>query len=105
MSDYSQILDTKDYFEFIPSSIFIKYKYITVDPAIQSGRPHIRGTRVIASDVFVAQMEKITLDQLIIDYKRLGINVTKEQLREAFEFTLESITRYIHGKKAKKTSK
>jgi len=102
MSDYSQLLESREFLQFIPSSILSKYKYIAIDPSIQGGMPHIKGTRVIVFDVFIAQMEKISLNQLIMEYKNMGTTVTNNQLKEAFEFSLEALSKFIHGKKASK---
>ena len=103
MSDYSQIIDSKDYIQFLPkSNLLSKYKYIAIDPLIHGGHPHIRGTRIVCHEVFIAQMEKISINKLILEYKSMDISVSANQLKEAFEFTLESIRQYIRGKKTAK---
>lgn len=103
MSDYSQILDSRDYIKFLPkSSLLSEYSHIAIDPLIQGGQPHIKGTRILASEVFIAQLEKISIDKLLLEYKHIGVDVTKDQLREAFKFTLESIARYLNERKTSK---
>lgn len=106
MSDYSQILVSNDFIKFLPkSSLLTEFPHIAIDPLVQGGQPHIKGTRILASEVFIAQLEKISLDKLIMEYKQIDVHVSKEQLQEAFQFTLASISRYLHEKKTSKRNK
>lgn len=103
MSDYSQIISSKDYINFLPkTSLLDEFPSVGIDPMIHSGQPHIIGTRILASEVFIAQLEKITLDQLLMEYRSMDIKVEKKQLQEAFRFTLESIKRFLDEKKTTK---
>lgn len=103
MSDYSKIFYSKDFIYIIPQSLFTKYQHISIDPDIQSGMPHIKGTRITVLDVFLAQLEGNSIESMIFEYKKMGIDVSRKQLLEAFEFAAEAISKFTNGKRAKKT--
>lgn len=105
MSDYSQIINSSEFIHFIQPSLVSKYKYISINSEIQSGLPCIKGTRIVVFEVFIAQMQGYSIDKLILDYKEMKTPVTREKLLEAFEFSAEVVSRFIHEKRASAKSK
>ena len=85
----------------IPTELIDSFSYIAVDPKIRSGWPHIVNTRILATDIFKAQVKGITHESLLADFKDLGVKIDKKALEEAFIFTL----RWMHYLDEKETSK
>ncbi len=89
---------------YLPKSLFSKYGCIVSDPAIHSSWPHIKGTRILASDILRAQIQGYSLQKMIMQFKEMGISVDKEALIEACKFTIEWM-HLLNEKKSPKTSK
>lgn len=85
----------------LPKNLFSEYKYISSDPAIHAGWPHIKSTRILASDILRAQIQGYSLDTMILQFKEMGISVTKGALIEACKFTIE----WMHILNEKESSK
>lgn len=73
----------------VPRSLFVKYPHITTDPDVHSGLPHIKNTRITTSDVFRGQIQGYSLDQMLMEFKEIGVPVSKKELEEAIGFTIE----------------
>ena len=90
---------------FVPNKLFQQFPNISSDPDIHAGWPVIKGTRILATDIFRAQVRGDSTDELIMQFKEMGIkNVTKNILNEAFRFTLKWMES-LDEKKAKKISR
>lgn len=90
----------------IPNKLFEDYPNIKIDPKIQGGWPHIKGTRIVATDIFRAQVAGNSLQKMIMEFREMGSTVTEEQLEEAFRFTLAWLSYTINdGEKTQQTSK
>lgn len=72
----------------IPSYLFKRYTRIASDPDIHSGWPHIRGTRVLTSDVFKNWLQFNQIDRLAKEYKSIGAKVSDNDLNQALEFMI-----------------
>lgn len=88
----------------IPQNLLQKYTNIVVSPQIRSGRPHIQNTRILAVDIFRANVKGYTYDRLIMDFKEMGVKVTKRELEDAFNFTLSWLNE-ASNEREKKASK
>lgn len=73
----------------LPSSLYVKYPHITTDAGVHSGLPHIKNTRILTSDVFRAQIQGYSLNQMLMEFKEIGVPVSKQELEEAIGFTIE----------------
>jgi uncharacterized protein (DUF433 family) len=73
----------------IPTKLFTAFPLISSDPAILSGWPHIKGTRVLVTDIFKAQIKGYSYDSLISDFNSMGVKINKSALKEAYLFTIE----------------
>jgi uncharacterized protein (DUF433 family) len=73
----------------LPPSILSRYHFINRDPQIHGGWPHIKGTRILASDIFRAQIQGHSLEDIRMQFMEMGVKVSKEALMEACSFTLE----------------
>lgn len=79
----------------LPSSFVNRFPNINLDPNIHSGRPHIKGTRVLAADIFKANAIKgYSLGKIRMEFKEMGIDLDEKILDEAISFTL-SLLQYI----------
>ncbi len=102
----NQILSQEgDLIPSIPTSLQATFPHIVTDPAIHAGWPHIKGTRILAVDVFRAQVKGYSSTQMIMEFKEMGVSVSEKELDEAFRFTLEWLRDSTHGKKSSKASK
>lgn len=86
---------------FLSRQLFDRFPYITSDPTIHSGWPHIKGTRILASDILRGIIQGYSLETMIMQFKEMGIKVSKEALIEACKFTVE----WMYLLNEKKTSK
>lgn len=73
----------------IPQELFNTFPHISSDPEIRSGWPHIKGTRVLVTDIFRAQIKGYSFDTLLSDLNSMGIKIKKIALEEAYRFTIE----------------
>lgn len=88
----------------IATKLLNQFPNIAIDPDIHSGWPHIKGTRVLATDILRAQIQGYSLETMIMEFKEMGVKVTKEQLVEACRFTIKWMN-YLDEKKASKSSR
>ena len=58
---------------------------ISIDPAVRSGKPCIRGTRIAVYDILEYLAGGMSLDQVVRDFPGL----TNEDVRAALEFAAE----------------
>lgn len=58
---------------------------ITIDPAICHGKPVIKNTRVLVSNILSDLATGLTFDEIISNYP----NITKEDIKAALEFGSE----------------
>lgn len=58
---------------------------IAIDPAVRSGKPCIRGTRITVSDVFDYLGGGMTIEEILDDFPDL----TAEDIRACFAFAAE----------------
>ena len=89
----------------IPRNLITNFSNIICDSDIHSGWPHIKGTRILATDIFRSQVQGYSLNNMIMEFKEMGVLVSKEQLEEAFLFTLEWLRYSLNEEKNSKTSK
>lgn len=87
----------------IPSSLFANFPQITTNPDIHSGLPHIKGTRILATDVFRAQIQGYSFDQMLMEFKEMEVPVSKSQLEQAFSFTVELLHLFNEKEASKRT--
>ena len=66
-------------------------KIITSDPAVRSGKPSIRDTRVTVSDVFEYLAGGMTEDEIVSDFPYL----TREDVRACLAFAAERERRIL----------
>ena len=64
----------------IPKRLFSQFPNIVSDPGIHSGWPHIKGTRILAPDIFRAQVQGYSLDKMIMEFSEMGVKITEKQL-------------------------
>ena len=88
----------------IPAKFQTAFPHIITDPGIHAGWPHIKGTRILAIDIFRAQVKGYSFNKMLMDFKEMGITVSEIELKEAFKFILEWWI-YIDGKESAKTSR
>lgn len=86
----------------IPNKLLRSFTFISTDPKIRSGWPHIKNTRILATDIFKAQVRGITVESMVKDFKSMGIKINREALEEAYKFTLEWLY-YLNGKEKNNT--
>lgn len=86
---------------FMPKKLFSEYLSIVSDPDIHSGWPHIKGTRILASDVLRAQIQGYSIEAMLMQFQEMGVYVKKEALTEACRFTIE----WMHSLNEKETPK
>ena len=86
------------------NNIFSKYPNVVSDYKIHSGWPHIKGTRILASDIFRAVAKGSTYNDLIMDFKQMDISVSKGALEEAVRFTID-LLHYFNEKKTSGTER
>lgn len=87
----------------VPQKIIKSFRYISIDPQIRSGWPHIKNTRILVTDVFKAQVKGSSFESLLSDFKEMGIKIDKKALEEAYMFTIEWL-HYLNAKKTSRTS-
>lgn len=87
----------------LKKSLLSKYPYVAMDPEIQSGWPCIKETRVRVVDIFRATVKGYSNKKIIMQFKEMDVNLTTEQLNQAFCFTLEWIN-FLNASKNIKTS-
>lgn len=103
--DYAQLIHAnKDILRFIPRGLLSDYKSIATNPEIHGGQPHIKGTRILALDVLLGQLQGYSLDKMILEFKEMGVKVKKDQMIEARQFSIDWL-HSLNEKKAAKTSK
>ena len=85
----------------IPKKIIESYPYIVIDQSVNSGWPHIKNTRILATDIFKAQVKGYSYNSLIEDFKSMGVQINKKALEQAYMFTIE----WLHYLNAKKNSR
>lgn len=103
MKNINQILFSEgDTIPHIPTKFQTEYPHIVTDPGIHAGWPHIKGSRILATDIFQAQVKRYSYSKMIMDFKDMGITVTEKELYEAFMFTLAWIQNTTDGKETKK---
>ena len=101
----NQILSPEgDLIPHIPTKFQAEFPHVVSDPHIHGGWPHIKGTRILAMDIFRAQVKGYSFNKMIMDFKEMGIKVSEQELKEAFRFILEWL-RYVDEKESAKTSK
>ncbi len=61
------------------------HERITFDPAIRSGKPLIRGTRITVADVFDYLGGGMTIDEVLADFPDL----TAEDIRACFAYAAD----------------
>lgn len=86
---------------FMSKKLFSEYPSIKSDPDIHSGWPHIRGTRILASDVLRAQIQGYSIEAMRMQFQEMGVSVKNEALTEACRFTIE----WMHILNEKEASK
>lgn len=88
----------------ISQNLLQKYTNIAVNPQIHSGWPHIQNTRILAVDIFRAIVKGYTYERITMDFKEMGVRVTKIELEDAFNFTLSWLNE-ASNEREKKASK
>ncbi len=84
----------------IQSRLLESYSFIVTDPSIHNGWPHIKGTKILAFDIFRSVIEGHSLQSILFNLKKIGVKATQEQLSESFNFTLHWLsTLYLNEKK------
>jgi uncharacterized protein (DUF433 family) len=68
-------------------------KIITTDPAVRSGKPCIRDTRVTVTDVLEYLAGGMTEDEILNDFPRLN----REDIRACLAFAAEREKRIMAG--------
>jgi len=58
------------------------FKKITIDPNVCHGKPVIKGTRVLVSNILSALSSGQTIEEILEDYP----NISKEDILEALAF-------------------
>jgi uncharacterized protein (DUF433 family) len=66
-------------------------KRITIDPAIRSGKPCIRGTRITVGDVFDYLGGGMTVGEILEDFPSL----TSEDIQACFAFAADRERRVV----------
>lgn len=90
---------------YISKNLFQQFPNITSDPKIHAGWPVIKGTRILATDIFRAQVEGHSVSELTMQFKEMGIkNISKDILNEAFRFTIKWMNS-LDEKKSLRTSR
>lgn len=100
-----QILTFQGNLPPVPKKLLLDYPNIAINPEIHSGLPHIKGTRILAFDIFRSQVKGHSINSMILDFKTMGVIVSEKQLEEAVRFTLDWLHDIIHGQKTSKASK
>ena len=73
----------------IQSQLLESYNNIVTDTDIHNGWPHIKGTKILAFDIFRSVIEGHSLPSILFNLKKIGVKAKQEQLVEAFNFTLQ----------------
>lgn len=89
----------------IPSSLFKKYNRISSDNEIHSGWPHIKGTRILTSEVFRNWAEYKYPEQMVKQYKAVGVRVSTNDLNQAFRFMIAWMHKELNESKRSKISR
>ncbi|NBC11147.1 MAG: DUF433 domain-containing protein [Planctomycetes bacterium] len=66
-------------------------QYITIDPAVRSGKPCIRGTRITVYDVLDYLASDMTKEQILADFPDL----TADHLRACLAFAADRERRIL----------
>ncbi|HCS78574.1 TPA: hypothetical protein DIV55_02420 [Patescibacteria group bacterium] len=85
-------------------SLLTKYPTVSINPNIQGGWPVIKGTRVTTIDIFRAIIKGHSPESIILQFKEMGVSLNKDQLDNAFRFSLEWLY-FLHAKREKKATK
>lgn len=85
----------------VPDRLLKTYRYISVNKNIHSGWPHIKNTRILTLDVLKASLRENSIDTMLLGYSELGINVKKQAIEEALQFTID----WLHEVNEKTSSK
>lgn len=88
----------------IPKKLIRSYPAIAISPRIRSGWPHIKNTRILATDIFRAQVKGSTYATLLEDFRGMGVKINKEAFEQAYGFTIEWLNYLYNAKKGSKTS-
>jgi len=86
----------------LPIDLQTEFPHIITDQEIHAGWPHIKGTRILAIDIFRAQVKGYSFSKMIMDFKEMGITVSEKELLEAFRFIVEWLR--LDAQKASKIS-
>lgn len=90
---------------YLSNNLLQQFPEIVSDPNIHSGWPVIKGTRILATDIFRAQVEEHSAEELILQFKEIGIkHITSNIINEAVRFTLKWMSS-LDEKKSQKTSR
>lgn len=84
-----------------PSYLLAKFKSITTTPEIHSGLPHIKNTRILAADIFRAIVKGYSYERILMDFKEIGVSVSKRDLEDAFNFTVSWLNKTINEEQRK----
>ncbi|PIZ63969.1 hypothetical protein CO051_03710 [Candidatus Roizmanbacteria bacterium CG_4_9_14_0_2_um_filter_39_13] len=103
MTSLNALFNEGEHLPLIPSKLLRSFSFISTDPKIRSGWPHIKNTRVLVTDIFRAQVRGNTIESMVKDFKSMGIKINSEALEEAYKFTLEWL-HYLNEKEKNNTS-
>lgn len=96
-----QALFSEGKIPYLPKELLEKFSSISTDPKIHSGWPHIKGTRILATHVFRAQVKGYSFESMLRDFRKMDVKLTKIELEEAYRFTIEWL-HYLNEKEGKK---
>jgi len=65
----------------------ILFDHIIIDPAIMTGKPVVKGTRLTVQFILGLFAQGMTLDEVLSEYK----NLTKEDVFACFSFAREAL--------------
>lgn len=88
----------------IPNTLMSKFPDISCDPQVHDGWPHIKGTRILATDILRGQIQGYSPETMLMEFNQMGIKVTKTQLLEAQNFTIAWLYQ-LNEKKASKATR
>ena len=87
----------------VPNKLLKSFTYIATDPAVRSGWPHIKNTRILVTDIFRAQVKGNSPEALLKDFEEMGVKVKRSALDEAYRFTVEWLF-YLNERESPHTS-
>lgn len=103
MSLHQYLIPEGKFPQNIPNSLFLKFNKISTDPQVHSGWPHIKGTRILASDVLRSFIQYEELGQLIKEYRKMGAHVSSGDLDQALRFMIAWMNLDLNETKSKAT--